>query len=99
MPGKENTIVEFQKVSMQFGDIWALRDISFTLKPGETRVIFGQAGAGKTALLKSAIGLLHPDSGEVDLFGQNVTASRERDLYTLRSKAGVLFQEGALFDS
>ncbi|HXE14235.1 MAG TPA: ATP-binding cassette domain-containing protein [Bryobacteraceae bacterium] len=99
MPDKDNTIVEFEKVNMQFGNIWALRDINFALKPGETRVIFGQAGAGKTALLKSAIGLLHPDSGEVDLFGQNVTASRERDLYTLRSKAGVLFQEGALFDS
>lgn len=99
MPGKDSTIVEFEDVNMQFGDVWALRDINFALKPGETRVIFGQAGAGKTALLKSAIGLLHPDSGQVELFGQNVTASRERDLFTLRSKAGVLFQEGALFDS
>jgi phospholipid/cholesterol/gamma-HCH transport system ATP-binding protein len=99
MPGQDNTIVEFDDVNMQFGDVWALRNINFTLKPGETRVIFGQAGAGKTALLKSAIGLLHPDSGQVELFGQNVTASRERDLFNLRAKAGVLFQEGALFDS
>lgn len=99
MPDTDNRIVEFEDVNMQFGDIWALRDINFTLKPGETRVIFGQAGAGKTTLLKSAIGLLHPDSGQVELFGQNVTTSRERDLFTLRSKAGVLFQEGALFDS
>lgn len=99
MPGKDQTIVDFENVNMQFGDVWALRDINFALKPGETRVIFGQAGAGKTALLKSAIGLLHPDSGQVELFGQNVTASRERDLFNLRARTGVLFQEGALFDS
>ena len=99
MADLEENIVEFRNVNMQFGDIWALHDINLALKAAETRVIFGQAGSGKTALLKSAIGLLRPDSGEIGLFGQNVMASSERDLFSLRAKAGVLFQEGGLFDS
>ena len=84
---------------MQFGDAWALRDVTFGLKPGETRIIFGAAGSGKTTLLKSAIGLLQPDSGTISLFGENVTGRPEHQLFALRARAGILFQEGALFDS
>jgi phospholipid/cholesterol/gamma-HCH transport system ATP-binding protein len=99
MPDTRQSIVQFEDVELQFGDTWALRDVSFGLKPGETRIIFGAAGSGKTTLLKSAIGLLQPDAGSVALFGEQVTGRRERELFALRSRAGMLFQEGALFDS
>lgn len=92
-------ILEFDKVSLRYGDSWALRDISLTLRPGETRIIFGAAGSGKTTLLKAVIGLVKVDDGRVRLFDQDVTSLRESQLFGLRSSAGVLFQEGGLFDS
>jgi phospholipid/cholesterol/gamma-HCH transport system ATP-binding protein len=92
-------MLEFDKVSLRYGDSWALRDISLTLNPGETRIIFGAAGSGKTTLLKAVIGLVEVDEGRIRLFGQEVTSLRESQLFGLRSSAGVLFQEGGLFDS
>ncbi len=62
-------------------------------------MILGAAGSGKTVLLKTAMGLIKPDSGKVFAFGKDITAMRERDLFEIRSKIGMLFQEGALFDS
>lgn len=92
-------ILEFKDVSLKFGDTWALKNVSFTLKPAETRIIFGVAGAGKTTLLKAVIGLVGVDSGQINLFGKDVTDSQEADLFSLRASAGFLFQEGGLFDS
>jgi phospholipid/cholesterol/gamma-HCH transport system ATP-binding protein len=92
-------ILEFDNVSLRYGDSWALRDISLTLNPGETRIIFGAAGSGKTTLLKAVIGLVDVDQGRIRLFGKDVTSLRESQLFALRSGAGVLFQEGGLFDS
>ncbi len=92
-------ILEFEKVNLRYGDSWALRDISLTLNPGETRIIFGAAGSGKTTLLKAVIGLVEVDEGHIRLFGQEVTSLRESQRFGLRSGAGVLFQEGGLFDS
>jgi phospholipid/cholesterol/gamma-HCH transport system ATP-binding protein len=92
-------ILEFDKVSLRYGDSWALRDISLTLNPGETRIIFGAAGSGKTTLLKAVIGLVDVDQGHIRLFGKEVTSLRESELFAVRSGAGVLFQEGGLFDS
>jgi phospholipid/cholesterol/gamma-HCH transport system ATP-binding protein len=97
-PGAEN-LLRFENVSLHFDDVAALQDISFELHPGETRVVLGAAGSGKTTLLKTAIGLLKPDSGRVFLFGSDITDMRENQLFDLRSQAGVLFQEGGLFDS
>ena len=97
-PGAEN-LLRFENVSLHFDDVAALQDISFGLHPGETRVVLGAAGSGKTTLLKAAIGLLKPDSGRVFLFGSDITDMREHQLFDLRSQAGVLFQEGGLFDS
>jgi phospholipid/cholesterol/gamma-HCH transport system ATP-binding protein len=94
-----NPILEFEKVSLRYGESWALRDISLTLYPGETRIIFGAAGSGKTTLLKAVIGLVEVDEGRILLFGKEVTSLRETQLFALRSGAGVLFQEGGLFDS
>jgi phospholipid/cholesterol/gamma-HCH transport system ATP-binding protein len=99
MPTPTEIVADFQHVQMKFGDAWALKDVTFALQPGETRIIFGEAGSGKTTLLKSAIGLVQPDSGSIKLFGENVTGRSENDLFPLRARAGVLFQEGGLFDS
>src|ERR1700761_2691577 len=92
-------ILEFKDVSLRFGESWALRNISLTLEPGETRIIFGAAGSGKTTLLKAVIGLVQVDEGSIHLYGQDVTKMTEDELFVLRRQAGVLFQEGGLFDS
>jgi phospholipid/cholesterol/gamma-HCH transport system ATP-binding protein len=69
------------------------------MNAGETRVVFGAAGSGKTMMLKTAVGLEKPDSGRVILFGEDVTDFKESALFGIRSKVGILFQEGGLFDS
>jgi phospholipid/cholesterol/gamma-HCH transport system ATP-binding protein len=89
----------FSGVNLRFGDVRALDQVSFDLRPGETIVIFGAAGSGKTMLVKTAAGLVRPDAGRVWLFGQEMTRLRERSLYLIRSQVGILFQEGGLFDS
>ena len=97
--GAESTIVCFEDVSLHFGDTPALDHVSFQMGPGETRVVFGAAGSGKTVLLKVAVGLVKPDSGKVFLLGQDITHMRENELFDLRARVGILFQVGALFDS
>jgi len=99
MAALHEPILQFQDVSLKYGDTWALRKVSLGLRPGETRIVFGAAGSGKTTLLKAVIGLVGVDEGKINLFGQDVTSSKETDLFSLRSRAGVLFQEGGLFDS
>jgi phospholipid/cholesterol/gamma-HCH transport system ATP-binding protein len=92
-------IVEFDRVNVSFDDQQVLRDISFRVMEGETRLILGSAGSGKTVLLKTALGLVLPDSGRVLLFGTDIAQLREKDQFAIRQRAGMLFQEGALFDS
>jgi phospholipid/cholesterol/gamma-HCH transport system ATP-binding protein len=99
MAEEDAPVLEFKNVSLRFGEVTALKNISLALKPGETRILFGVAGSGKTTLLKAVIGLVPVDEGEIRLFGEDVTSKNEHDLYALRSRAGVLFQEGGLFDS
>ncbi len=99
MPDTANPLFEMNDVSLQFGGTWALHNISLVLNPGETRIIFGAAGSGKTTLLKAVIGLVRVDRGDIKLFGEDITSLREHDLFSLRSRAGMVFQEGALFDS
>lgn len=99
MPETPRPILEFQDVSLRYEETWALRNISFVLNPGETRIILGEAGSGKTTLLKAAIGLVRVDKGKIELFGEDVTSRKEQELYALRSQAGMVFQEGGLFDS
>ncbi|MGH9558279.1 MAG: ABC transporter ATP-binding protein [Bryobacteraceae bacterium] len=93
------SILRFERVNLHFGATPALVDVSFGLGPGETRIVLGAAGSGKTTLLKAAIGLVKPDSGHIFLFGQDVTTLTETQLFDLRAKTGMLFQEGGLFDS
>jgi phospholipid/cholesterol/gamma-HCH transport system ATP-binding protein len=92
-------VVQFQDVNLAFGDTPALVHLSFAMKAGETRVVLGAAGSGKTMLLKTTVGLVTPDSGRISLFGQEVTGRKESQLFDVRSKVGILFQEGGLFDS
>jgi phospholipid/cholesterol/gamma-HCH transport system ATP-binding protein len=99
LPEQPAPLIEIHDLNLQFEETWALRNVSMTLEPGETRIILGAAGSGKTTLLKAVIGLVKVDSGDIKLFGEDVTTRKEQDLYALRSRAGFLFQEGGLFDS
>jgi phospholipid/cholesterol/gamma-HCH transport system ATP-binding protein len=96
----DTTVLRFENVSLSFdGEDEALKEVSFEVRAGESCVILGAAGSGKTVLLKTAAGLLKPDSGQVYLFDEEITNRPEKELYDLRSKIGILFQEGGLFDS
>ena len=93
------SIVRFEHVTVSFDGVPALEDLSFDVCEGDARIILGAAASGKTVLLKTAMALVQPDSGSVYLFGQDVTRLSEHQLFDIRSKIGMLFQEGALFDS
>ena len=93
------SILRFDHVSVLYDGATVLDEVSFTLAAGETRVILGAAGSGKTVLLKTALGLIHPDQGRVSLFNQEITGLREQQLFAIRAQVGMLFQESALFDS
>jgi phospholipid/cholesterol/gamma-HCH transport system ATP-binding protein len=98
-PATPQSVLKFEDVCLAFDENIALDHVSFEQTAGETLVVLGAAGSGKTALLKTAIGLLKPDSGRVWLLGEEITSRSESDLFRLRSRVGVLFQEGGLFDS
>jgi phospholipid/cholesterol/gamma-HCH transport system ATP-binding protein len=92
--------LKFDRVTVSFdGEKPALDNISFEVPAGDTRVLFGAAGAGKTLVLKTALGLQHSDSGRIFVFGQEISGMTEQELFAVRSKMGMLFQESALFDS
>jgi phospholipid/cholesterol/gamma-HCH transport system ATP-binding protein len=93
------SILRFEHVNVSFDDAPALVDLSFEVCEGEARIILGAAASGKTVLLKTAMGLVRPDSGSVYVFGNDITRLTEQRLFDIRSKIGMLFQEGALFDS
>src|SRR5882724_5100127 len=91
--------IRFEDVSLAFDDKQVLDRISFRLAHGETKALFGVAGSGKSTILKLALGLMKPDSGRIYVLGQDVTQMSEKNLFTLRSRIGMVFQESALFDS
>jgi phospholipid/cholesterol/gamma-HCH transport system ATP-binding protein len=95
----ENPIVIFKDVSIAFDLKPVLQNISFTVQRGETRIILGPAGGGKSVLMKLVNGLIRPDSGTICVFGEEVSTMREVDLFKLRGRIGMVFQESALFDS
>jgi phospholipid/cholesterol/gamma-HCH transport system ATP-binding protein len=92
-------VIKFEDVSLAFDDKRVLDQISFELPPGQSKAIFGIAGSGKSTILKLAMGLLKPDSGSIDMLGQDVTRMSEEELFKLRRRIGMVFQESALFDS
>lgn len=91
--------VVFDDVWVSFGQNEVLRGVSFKVPVGETKALFGVAGSGKSTILKLALGLLKPDSGRTIVLNEDVTNMQERDLFDLRGKVGMVFQESALFDS
>jgi phospholipid/cholesterol/gamma-HCH transport system ATP-binding protein len=98
-PTSAGPVVVFENVSIGFDRKPVLEDISFQVHTGEMRILLGPAGVGKSVLLKLVNGLLRPDSGRIFVFGKEITAMREADLFELRGSIGTVFQEGALFDS
>ncbi len=92
-------VVEFSHVSLGFDGKPVLNDISFTVQAGETRILLGPAGCGKSLSLKLANGLLRPDSGVIRVFDEEASSLPQEDMFQLRKKIGMVFQESALFDS
>lgn len=92
-------LIRFENVSIGFGENEVLRNISFEVEAGETKIVLGESGSGKSVLLKLAAGLLRPSSGRVIIMGHNLTEMKELDLLDFRRRIGFVFQEGALFDS
>jgi phospholipid/cholesterol/gamma-HCH transport system ATP-binding protein len=92
-------MIEFRNVHKSFGPQKVLDDITLHLPKGQTSVIIGPSGTGKSVFIKLLVGLLKPDDGEIFVAGQEITRLKERDLYEIRKKFGMLFQDGALFDS
>src|SRR5207253_6536070 len=91
--------VDFENVELSFERKTVLDGISFRITHGETKAIFGVAGSGKSTILKLALGLLKPDSGRIIVLGEDITQMSEDQLFELRRRVGIVFQESALFDS
>jgi phospholipid/cholesterol/gamma-HCH transport system ATP-binding protein len=99
-PGfEEQPIVEFDAVSLAFDENTILDGVSFTLLPGRLKVILGASGAGKSTILRLILGLLRPDGGRIFVDGQQVDRLSEDEMMDVRANLGMVFQEGALFDS
>jgi phospholipid/cholesterol/gamma-HCH transport system ATP-binding protein len=95
----EQAIISLRGVTKRFGSHTVLEDITFDVPKGRITAILGPSGTGKSVLLKNSIGLLRPEAGEIWVDGENIVGMREKDLYRVRRKFGVLFQDGALFGS
>ncbi len=92
-------MIEVRDLKKSFGTHSILDGVSFRIEKGESVVIIGRSGGGKSVLLKHLIGLLKPDSGQVLIEGENIVEMNERQLLHVRRKFGMLFQSAALFDS
>lgn len=91
--------IEFRNVTMIFDDRKILNDLSFKVMKGETKIILGGSGCGKSTTIKLVLGLLKPDSGQILVDGEDITDYSEVQMMRVRKKIGMIFQEGALFDS
>ncbi len=91
--------IEFRDVHLSFEDKKILNGISFTVRRGETKVILGRSGGGKSTTIRLILGLLKPDSGQILIDGEDITNYNEVEMMPIRKKIGMVFQEGALFDS
>ena len=91
--------IEFRDVRMRYGDQVILNGVSFSVAPGEMKVILGKSGSGKSTILRLTIGLMKPDAGEIFVDGEEVTSRTEEELSGIRQHISYVFQEGALFSS
>lgn len=97
--GNADCCIEFDNVCLRFDENEVLKGVSFQVPRGETKILLGVAGSGKSTILKLALGLIKPDSGRIRVLGEDITGMREEDLFELRRNIGMVFQESALFDS
>jgi phospholipid/cholesterol/gamma-HCH transport system ATP-binding protein len=95
----DQPVIELDKVSLAFDDKVVLRDVSFTLLPGHTKIILGASGSGKSTILKLLLGFWKPDAGTIRVNGERIDSMGEPQLMKVRADIGMVFQEGALFDS
>ena len=95
----DGPVLALERVSLAFDDKVILRDVSFTLLRGHTKIILGASGSGKSTILKLITGLLKPDGGEIWVNGERVDSMSEQEMMKVRADLGMVFQEGALFDS
>lgn len=91
--------IEFRDVVLSFDDLTILDGVSFKVRRGETKVILGRSGGGKSTIIRLLLGLLKPDSGQILIDGEDITDYSEPQMMEVRKKIGMVFQEGALFDS
>ena len=91
--------IEFRNVTIEFDDRKVLDNLSFKVMKGETKIILGGSGCGKSTTIKLVLGLLKPDEGQILVDGEDITNYSEVDMMSVRKKIGMIFQEGALFDS
>ena len=91
--------IEFDRVTLAFDEKVVLRDVSFVLERAHTKIVIGASGSGKSTILRLILGLLKPDAGEIRINGERVDQMREEALMRVRAGLGMVFQEGALFDS
>jgi phospholipid/cholesterol/gamma-HCH transport system ATP-binding protein len=91
--------IEFRNVQLAFDDLVVLDGISFTVRRGETKIVLGGSGSGKSTIINLILGLLKPDAGEIFVDGEDITEFDEVEMMRIRKKIGMVFQEGALFDS
>jgi phospholipid/cholesterol/gamma-HCH transport system ATP-binding protein len=96
---RNDSVIIFDRVTLAFDEKVILDGISFDVRAGHTKIILGASGAGKSITLKLALGLIRPDAGRIYVLGQRIDTMGERDLMGIRSHLGMVFQEGALFDS
>lgn len=97
--GNDENYFEFRDVNKSFDDNYVLKDVSFHVKRGETCVIMGRSGVGKSVSLKHILGFLKADSGQIFVDGEDITNFAEADFEEVRRKVTMVFQSGALFDS
>ncbi len=95
----DSKIIEIDRLVRQFGDRVVLNEISFNVDRGETLVIMGGSGCGKSTLLRHMVGSMKPTSGNVKLFGEEISGMKEREIIRIRLRFGMLFQSGALLAS
>jgi phospholipid/cholesterol/gamma-HCH transport system ATP-binding protein len=91
--------IEFRNVHLSFDDLVVLDGINFTVRKGETKIVLGGSGTGKSTIINLILGLLKPDSGQILVDGEDITGFDEPEMMRIRKKIGMVFQEGALFDS
>lgn len=98
-PSRVTPAIEFQDVCLSFDDKLILDHIDLNVRRGECKIVLGRSGGGKSTIIRLILGLLKPDSGRILIDGEDITDYSEREMMHVRQKIGMVFQEGALFDS